>query len=135
MTLPRLYDTDEVAAILRVSKNWLYLRAGRSIPVTRISHRLLWTEEQISWIIEAAAIEPAVAFERVETRTRALPIPGRRVPDLPPTRTDVRQLRAKRRPPARVNNRNTASDSHSSPIPTADYTVSRLYRNQDGAGQ
>ncbi|MFB4265253.1 hypothetical protein [Nonomuraea sp. GTA35] len=112
-----------------MSKNWLYRRAGRTIPVTRLAWRLLWTEEQISWIIEAAAIEPMAPFTPVEPRTRTVAIRARRLQELPPLPATAPRLMAKTPKTRRVS-----PAINPAPIPVANYTVSRLYRDQHEDG-
>lgn len=95
MSTPRLNNVRQAAAKLGVSPWWLYRRAGREIPVTRLSEggRLFWTDEQIAQIIRDGAIEP--------NRKTASPPPasGRRraasQPKMPSAPSNVHRLEAR----------------------------------------
>jgi len=51
-TVPKLYDPDEAAEILRVPKRWLYERtAAGSIPCQRLGKYIRFTDADIRTII------------------------------------------------------------------------------------
>ena len=59
----RLFDIDEVSALTRRSKTWLYRHAGVDIPVTQKERggRLWWSAAQINVINTMDAVEPQAA--------------------------------------------------------------------------
>jgi hypothetical protein len=105
MSTPRLNDVRQTAEKLGVSPWWLYRRAGREIPVTRLSEggRLFWTDEQIAQIIRDGAIEPSRKSAPPAASSRRRPASQ---PSTPAAAGTVHRLEA--RPEARRKGRRSA---------------------------
>jgi hypothetical protein len=112
MTPPKKYDVHQAALIVGKSPSWMYQQgAAGNIPRTKIGHHVSWTDEQLTQIIRDGAQEPKQAKprEKQQTAERRKPQPARPVQQHKPM-------------PANAAN-----------IPTADFSVSRLYRQQGAA--
>lgn len=72
MSIPRLYEIDEVVELTHRSKTWLYRHAGKTIPVTQHTPggRLFWTEDQIRQIIALGAVEPGAKTPAPQSKRR-----------------------------------------------------------------
>lgn len=114
MTPPALHDAEAAGRIVRKSASWMYKKgAAGEIPRTKIGHNVWWTDEQCAQIIRDGAQQPKrpKPREKQATEQRSKPQPPKR------------ETQRKRPPTATTKN---------TKIPTADRSVSRLYR-QEGA--
>jgi hypothetical protein len=105
VSIPRLYEIDEVVKLTHRSKTWLYRNAGKTIPVTQYEPggRLFWTEDQVRQIIALGAVEPGQKSSPPPAQSRRRAVPQRATPAAAGT---VRRLEA--RPDARRKGRRSA---------------------------
>lgn len=107
MTPPTRHDVHAAAKIVGKSVSWMYQQgAARNIPRTKIGHNVSWTDEQLAQIILGGAQQPKEREQKPPQRKR----------NSAPAKT----TRQRKRTPAPLAN--------AANIPTADFTVSRLYR-------
>ncbi|MFI7691712.1 helix-turn-helix transcriptional regulator [Nonomuraea sp. NPDC049655] len=113
MTPPVRYDVRQAAALVGKSPSWMYQQgAAGNIPRSKLGHHVFWTEAQIAQIIASAAQEPKQPKPREAQKS---------------------QQRREQAPPKREQRRKPTLAPTNSKIPTADFSVSRLYRTEDAA--
>jgi hypothetical protein len=114
MIPPKLHDAHAAGRIVGKSASWMYQQgAAGNIPRTKIGHHVFWTDEQLAQIIRDGAQQPKPAKQEKRTTEQ------RRTPQ-PPKREVKRK-------------RSTAPIATTANIPVADYSVSRLYREEGAA--
>lgn len=110
MTPPVRHNAEQAGKIIGKSASWMYQQgAAGNIPRSKLGHHVWWTDEQLAEILRAAEQQPKPR-EQQPAEQRQEPAPAKK------------QQRRKR----------DAAPANASNIPQADFSVSRLYR-QDGA--